>query len=249
MGIDNQEEHIKTLLGCFCELLLQSDVSAYQKSHTKKNNMNQYNQFFESAEEQASQVSIKNATNAPLPKFINQENDIVQIVNGFKTIINHCLKIKTDDAENEEENVEEMLKDLGKQPSNETGGWNFWPWGTGKREAGRPDQDSKNREVIFAQIQQILLGCLNCWNDIDSFKARDYYFTRMGSFSYNPEDDRLMDRKIGKYLQSMNVIADNEEALTKKESFVNTKQGDRRMTAAFNKQGPRKTSLKPQANT
>ena len=58
-----------------------------------------------------------------------------------------------------------------------------------------------------------------------------------------------MDRKIGKYLQSMNVIADNEEALTKKESFVNTKQGDRRMTAAFNKQGPRKTSLKPQANT
>ena len=75
---------------------------------------------------------------------------IEDIINGFKTIINHCLKIKTDDAENEEENVEEMLKDLGKQPSNETGGWNFWPWGTGKREAGRPDQDSKNREVIFA---------------------------------------------------------------------------------------------------
>ena len=44
MGVDNQEEHIKTLLGCFCELLLQSDVSAYQKTaNTKKNNMNQFN--------------------------------------------------------------------------------------------------------------------------------------------------------------------------------------------------------------
>ena len=75
----------------------------------------------------------------PLPKFINQENDIVQIVNGFKTIINHCLKIKTDDAENEDENVEELLKDLGKQPSNESSTFNFWFWGGGKREVGRPD--------------------------------------------------------------------------------------------------------------
>ena len=71
MGVDNQEEHIKTLLGCFCELLLQSDVSAYQKTaNTKKNNINQFNQYYESGEEHASQVSLKGAT-APLPKFIN----------------------------------------------------------------------------------------------------------------------------------------------------------------------------------
>ena len=70
-------------------------------------------------------------------------------MNGFKTIVNHCLKIKTDDGEDEEENVDQMLKDLGKQPTNENSGFSFWIWGGGKREVGRPDQDTKNKNVIF----------------------------------------------------------------------------------------------------
>ena len=97
-------------------------------------------------------------------------------------------------------------------------------------------------------MQQILLGCLNCWNDIDSFKARDYFFTRMGSLSYHPEDDRLMDRKIGTIIKNLNVMAETEEVLTRnKESFVTNKQDGRRMTT-MNKGGPRKTVVKPLAN-
>ena len=42
-----------------------------------------------------------------------------------------------------------MLKDLGKQPTNENSGFSFWIWGGGKREVGRPDQDTKNKNVIF----------------------------------------------------------------------------------------------------
>ena len=62
-------------------------------------------------------------------------------MNGFKVILNHCLKIKEED-DTEEEHVEEMLKDLGKQDSNVNTGFSlFGFWGSGKKEVVRADVD------------------------------------------------------------------------------------------------------------
>ena len=52
------------------------------------------------------------------------------------------------------------------------------------------------KNAVFEEIQQILLGCLNCWNDLDLFKVRNYYFSRMGIFSYVSEDERKMESRI-----------------------------------------------------
>lgn len=42
-------------------------------------------------------------------------------------------------------------------------------------------------------MQNIILSCLNIWNDMDLFRVRNYYFTRMGVFAYHKEDDKRMD--------------------------------------------------------
>ena len=65
----------------------------------------------------------------------------------------HCLKIK-EDSSNEEENVEEMLKDLGKQTAAEHTGFSlFGWWGSGKRgEPVRQDVDGMVEQAVFAEI-------------------------------------------------------------------------------------------------
>ena len=45
---------------------------------------------------------------------ITQDNDIVQIIEGFKVILKDCLKIK-DDISEDEEFKQEQLKELGKK--------------------------------------------------------------------------------------------------------------------------------------
>ena len=44
----------------------------------------------------------------------------------------------------------------------------------------------------------LLLGCLNCWNDLDVFRIpnRETYFTRLGVLAYHPDDFQRMDDKI-----------------------------------------------------
>ena len=34
----------------------------------------------------------------------------------------------------------------------------------------------------------ILSACLNCWNDLDAFRAREFFFTKLGMFGYNEDD-------------------------------------------------------------
>ena len=115
---------------------------------------------------------------AVLPKFITQENDIVAIVNGFKVILNHCLKIE--DEVGEEENMEELLQDLGKETANANQGFTLFGFWGGKKEVARTDVERDVKSAVFEEIQQILLGCLNCWNDVDIYRVRNYYFSRMG---------------------------------------------------------------------
>lgn len=47
-------------------------------------------------------------------------------------------------------------------------------------------------------MQSIFLSCLNIWEDLDLYRVRNFYFTRMGLFAYHKEDDKRMDGVISK---------------------------------------------------
>ena len=63
-------------------------------------------------------------------------------------------------------------------------------------------------------MQPILLGCLNCWNDLDVFRLKkERFFSRLGVFPYHPGDLELMKAKIesqGGLEDSLKVIQENE---------------------------------------
>lgn len=52
------------------------------------------------------------------------------------------------------------------------------------------------KQAIFDKKEKILSACLNCWNDFDVFRAREYFFTTLGTFSYNDEDRNVIEKKI-----------------------------------------------------
>ena len=47
-------------------------------------------------------------------------------------------------------------------------------------------------------MEAVLLGCLNCWNDLDVFRLekRERFFSRLGIFPYQDTDHVLMKSKI-----------------------------------------------------
>ena len=60
-----------------------------------------------------------------------------------------------------------------------------------------------------------MLGCLNCWNDLDVFRLekREHHFSRLGVFPYHPRDSELMREKIasqGGLEDTLKVIQENE---------------------------------------
>ena len=60
-----------------------------------------------------------------------------------------------------------------------------------------------------------MLGCLNCWNDLDVFRLekREQHFSRLGVFPYHPRDSDLMREKIasqGGLEDTLKVIQENE---------------------------------------
>lgn len=51
-------------------------------------------------------------------------------------------------------------------------------------------------KAVKEETPEILLSCIAIWNDLELFKVRNYYFTRMGMFAYTREDDKRMETKI-----------------------------------------------------
>jgi len=52
-----------------------------------------------------------------------------------------------------------------------------------------------------------LEACINCWNDIDVYRARDYFFTTLGIFSFHDEDRERLERQIK---SELNLQLDDE---------------------------------------
>ena len=49
-----------------------------------------------------------------------------------------------------------------------------------------------------------MLGCLNCWNDLDIFKVRESFFTRLGIFPYHEKDAERIQDNIQSYCNEKN---------------------------------------------
>ena len=107
---EKQVHHIKTMFQCFCDLLHCCDVSAYTKEHKKKTGPSQNGKYVNTFEMPANVGNSKKQYELQ----ITQDNDIVQIIEGFKVILKDCLKIK-DDISEDEEFKQEQLKELGKK--------------------------------------------------------------------------------------------------------------------------------------
>ena len=62
------------------------------------------------------------------------------------------------------------------------------------------DADDEYSQVLKAAVvkkaDMILRACLNCWNDLDIFRAREYFFTTFGMFPYQNEDKVSIERLI-----------------------------------------------------
>ena len=90
------------LITCMCNLLRRVDVSSFSKASKKTTHV-----FSKDQIRKIDEVGdLKNP--------INQEQDIIAIIDGFKKVLFTCLDIKEEDetgASNQEENVDEFLNE------------------------------------------------------------------------------------------------------------------------------------------
>lgn len=59
-------------------------------------------------------------------------------------------------------------------------------------------------------MQNIILSCINIWNDFELYRVRNFFFTRMGVFPYHKEDDKRMDSQIN--AKSAHAFVDHPKA-------------------------------------
>ena len=52
------------------------------------------------------------------------------------------------------------------------------------------------RNAVFDKADDILSACIHCWNDVDVYRAREYFSTTLGVFSYQNEDRERLERQI-----------------------------------------------------
>ena len=56
------------------------------------------------------------------------------------------------------------------------------------------DVNQTLRTAIIEKSEKILSATINCWNDVDIFRSREYFFTTMGLFTYHDEDKEKMEK-------------------------------------------------------
>ena len=134
------------------------------------------------------------------PKIvINQENDIVQLLEGFLNILDYCLGKKREDESLEEQNIIRNRQLLGRDnQGNRNLLERFITIFSSEGEQIQPESNAAIREAIFEKSDIILTACINCWNDIDIFRAREFFFTALGMFSYNVEDKMSIEKQFKK---------------------------------------------------
>ena len=116
--------HVHTLIDVFCNLLQIVDVSAYE-SHKRAGKLIAASD--KSDESVDTQSSVRQHSALSLDDLvIEHENEVLQLIEGFETILNHCLGIVTAE-DTEAARQQERLQQLGAANNSESGlfGWLF----------------------------------------------------------------------------------------------------------------------------
>jgi len=220
MTSEKQVENISMLFQCFCDLLHCCDVSAYTKEHKKKaTSSNPDSQYINTFEMPSTVANLKKDRKL----VITQDNDIVQIIEGFKVILKDCLKVK-DGVDEDEEFKQEQLKELGKKTQDQSENYGIFSFFSKSSERKRDESEQLTvKRALFDQISKILLGCLNCWNDLEVFKVRECYFSRLGIFPFHERDsERILDN-IRDYCNEHGYRLNPEEQEQKIETLAKRK--------------------------
>lgn len=70
-----------------------------------------------------------------------------------------------------------------------------------------------------------MLGCLNCWNDLDVFTVRQVFFTRLGVFPYHEKDAERITDNLREYCQVNGYRLLNEVEEQKQEPNLAMQRG------------------------
>jgi len=110
----------------------------------------------------------------------------VQLLEGFLHILDHCLgtKRKDDGMEEQEQlrNRQLLGRDLGRNRGFLDSLLGMF---SSEGEVIHQEVDEALKDKIYEKSERILSACINCWNDIDIYRAREFFFTTLGMFSYN----------------------------------------------------------------
>ena len=194
-------QHIGSLVDTFAELLNKADISAYDiQIRAGKNFINMGDGDEEEDEGlNRSHKPSQDKENEEPKIVINQENDIVQLLEGFLNILDYCLGKKREDESLEEQNIIRNRQLLGRDnQGNRNLLERFITIFSSEGEQIQPESNAAIREAIFEKSDIILTACINCWNDIDIFRAREFFFTALGMFSYNVEDKMSIEKQFKK---------------------------------------------------
>ena len=154
-------------------------------------------------------------------KYIKNDNDIITVITGFKAILSDLMRY--DDPEEYEQTPKQAEtpgeeKKVEKMVIEETvtyDGWYNWYYDEGKVSLNVVVPTRKYDLIqmsCFEELTGLLLGSLNCWNDLDVFRVKQTYFNRLGIFPYLENDYQKMQDKIdndGDAEAHLAVIAEN----------------------------------------
>lgn len=132
---DKIVNNIKILFQCFCDLLHCCDVSAYNKDQNKKHQSSAENQYVNTTNMSSGATGLKKRL------VITVDNDIVQLIEGFKVILKDCLKIK-DGMSEDEEAQQEQLKALGKKTNDQSESYGIFSFFTKSGERKRDETET-----------------------------------------------------------------------------------------------------------
>ena len=57
-------------------------------------------------------------------------------------------------------------------------------------------EPSEVKKRVNDKLKDVILACINCWNDLGIFLARDYHFTRAGVCPYQQNDSSTISNMI-----------------------------------------------------
>ena len=194
-------QYIRSLVDTFADLLKKADISAYDIQIRAGKNFINMGDGEEEEEEGLTRPHkpSQDKENEELKIVINQENDIVQLLEGFLNILDYCVGKKREDESLEEQNIIRNRQLLGRDnQGNRNLLERFIGIFSSEGEQIQPESNAAIREAIFDKSDTILEACINCWNDIDIFRAREFFFTKLGMFSYNVEDKMSIEKQFKK---------------------------------------------------